>query len=207
MPPGALEPTRRSQRRLRRLLVYLLYVLLLGSAVFTLTGAPVLEQAVREGRRPTAVLMVAPALLALFVVLFAGYRFALVRAGRYHAGKAFVQVGLMVLVLSLLLPSSLERYRSAGVSRPVDLTRQLDSPDPEARAVAAELARHRSRPEALRYVPRLLVLLEDASPEVRRQARVTLVDLAGRDAGGEGRDSSERWRAFWRERGAAGPAR
>jgi len=208
MPPGATEPASHTRRGLRRrLLVYLLYVLLLASAAFTLTGVPVLEQAVREGRRPTAVLMVAPGLLALFVILFAAYRFALVRAGRYHAGKAFVQVGLMVLVLSLLLPSSLERYRSAGVSRPVDLSRQLASPDPEVRAVAAELARHRARPEALRYVPRLLALLEDVSPEVRRQARVTLVALAGRDAGGEGQGSSQRWRAFWRDQGAAGPGR
>lgn len=206
MPPAANDPTGRSPRRLRRrLLVYLLYVLLLASAAFTLTGVPVLEQGVREGRRHTAVLMVAPGLLALFVVLFAAYRFALVRAGRYHAGKAFVQVGLMVLVLSLLLPGSLERYRSAGVSRPVDLSRQLSSPDPEARAVAAELARHRARPEALRYVPRLLALLEDASPEVRRQSRVTLVALAGQDAGGEGRGAAERWRAFWRARGAVAP--
>ncbi len=204
MPPGASEQaTPRPPRRLRRrLLVYLLYVLLLASAAFTLTGVPVLEQAVREGRRPAAVLMAAPALLALFVVLFAAYRFALVRAGRYHAGKAFVQVGLMVLVLSLLLPGSLERYRSVGVARPVDLSRQLASPDPEARAVAAELARHRPRPEAVRYVPRLLALLEDASPEVRRQARVTLVALAGQDAGGQGQGSSERWRAFWRSQGA-----
>ncbi len=205
MPAASPDTTRRPPRRLRRrLLVYLLYVLLLASAAFTLTGVPVLEQGVREGRRPSAVLMVAPGLLALFVILFAAYRFALVRAGRYHAGKAFVQVGLMVLVLSLLLPGSLERYRSAGVSRPVDLSRQLISPDPEVRAVAAELARHRARSEALHYVPRLLALLDDPSSEVRRQSRATLVALAGRDAGGEGEGAADRWRAWWRAQGVAG---
>jgi hypothetical protein len=181
----------------------LLYVLLLASAAATLTGIPVFEQAVREGRRPPAILMVAPALLAVFIALFALYRFALVRAGRYHAGKAFVQVGFMVLVLALLLPGSLERYRSAGVGRPVDLTRQLDSSDPEVRAVAAELARHRSRSDVLRYVPRLVALLDDPSSEVRRQARASLVSLAGRDVGGEGSGAAQRWRVYWRSRGVA----
>ncbi len=185
-----------------RPLLYVLFVLLLASAALTLTGVPVLEQAVKEGRRSPAVLMLAPALLLLFIALFAAYRYALVRAGRYHAGKAFVQVGFMVAVLVLLLPGSLERYRAAGVARPVDLTRQLRSADPEARAMAAELARHRSPDDALRYVPRLVALLDDASPEVRRQARASLVALAGKDEGGEGPDAPARWRAFWRERGA-----
>jgi hypothetical protein len=184
-----------------------LYVLLLASAAVTLTGVPILEQAVREGRRSPAVLMLAPALLALFIALFVAYRFALVRAGRYHAGKAFVQVGFMVAVLALLLPGSLERYRAAGVARPVDLTRQLRSADPEARAMAAELARHRMPDDALRYVPRLVALLDDTSPEVRRQARASLVALAGKDEGGDGRDAPARWRAFWRDRGAGFPER
>jgi hypothetical protein len=208
MAPGVPpQGSSRSWLRPRRLLVYLMYALLLASAGVTLTCMPALEQAVREGRRPTGVLMVAPSMLALFVALFAAYRFALVRAGRYHAGKAFVQVGLMVLLLSLLLPGSVERYRSAGVARPVDLTRQLSSADAEARALAAELARHRPRPEALRYVRRLLALLDDGSPEVRRQARATLVALAGRDEGGEGGGSSDRWRAYWRGQGVLEPGR
>ncbi len=184
----------------------LLYVLLLASAAATLTGIPVFEQAVREGRRPPAILMAAPVLLSVFIALFAAYRFALVRAGRYHAGKAFVQVGFMVLVLALLLPGSLERYRTAGVGRPIDLGRQLDSADAEARAVAAELARHRARKDVLQYVPRLVALLDDSSPEVRRQARASLVSIAGRDAGGEGAGARERWRAYWRSQGVAIPA-
>jgi hypothetical protein len=192
LPPAFVRPLR-----------LLLYVLLLASAAVSLMGLPALEQAVREGRRSPATLMIAPALLALFVVGFATYRFTLVRSGRYHAGKAFVHVGLMILALSLLLPGSLERYRSAGTVRPVDLSRHLASPDAEARAMAAELARHRPLEDALRYVPRLVELSEDASPEVRRQARATLVALAGRDAGGEGPGSAERWRTFWRGRGVA----
>ncbi len=57
----------------------LLYLLLLASAVATLTGIPIFERAVREGRRPPAILLGAPLLLAAFIALFALYRFALVR--------------------------------------------------------------------------------------------------------------------------------
>lgn len=182
-----------------------LYLLLLASAVVTLFGEPILEQAVREGKAPRAALVVAPALLASFIALFAAYRYALVRSGRYHAGKAFVQIGLMVLVLTLALPGSLDRWRAAGTVRAVDLSRHLGAADAEARAMAAELARHRERSDAVRYVPRLVELLEDSSPEVRRQARASLVDLAGKDAGGDGPDAPQRWRAFWRSQGVAFP--
>lgn len=181
----------------------LLYALLVSSALATLLAGPSLEQAVREGRLPQGALVVAPALLLLFILIFTAYRYALVRSGHYLAGKAFVQVGLMLLVLTLLLPGSLERYRAAGTVRPVDLARHLSAPDAETRAMAAELTRHRDRSEALRYLPRLLELLDDASPEVRRQAHASLAALAGRDAGGEGPGAAARWRAFWRGQGAS----
>ena len=182
-----------------------LYVLLIAAAAATLFGSPVVEQAVREGRAPAYALLVAPTLLAAFIVLFAAYRLGLVRAGRYHAGKAFVQVILMVLVLTVSLPGSLERWRAAGTARAVDLSRQLRSSDAEARAVAAELARHRDHDEALRYVPRLVDLVEDPSPEVRRQARASLVALAGVDPGGDPPGASARWKAWWKEQGIEVP--
>ncbi len=207
MTMGSSAAPPRPWLRPRRVLVYALYLLLLASAAATLLGLPLLDDAVRAGRRPAALLMVAPSLLAVFIVAFAAYRFMLVRAGRYHAGTAFVQVGLMVLALTLLLPASIERYRAAGGVRPVDLTRQLQSADADARAMAAELARHRARPDALRYVPRLVVLLDDPSAEVRRQARASLVALAGRDEGGEGNGAAERWRAYWRSEGVSLPGR
>jgi hypothetical protein len=178
-----------------------LYVLLIASAAVTLFASPLLEQAVREGRVAPYALVVPPALLAAFIALFAVYRFALVRAGRYHAGKAFIQVLVMVMVLTLALPGSLERWRAAGTVRSVDLSRHLRAPDAEARALAAELARHRERAEAMRYVPRLVELLEDPSLEVRRQARASLSALAGTDVGGEGDDAKVRWRAYWKARG------
>jgi len=200
---GSAPPERGG--RLLRPARLLLYALLAASALATLLAGPSLEQAVREGRLSPSALVVAPALLGVFILLFAGYRYLLVRSGHYLAGKAFVQVGLMLLVLTLLLPGSLERYRAAGTVRPVDLGRYLAAEEAEARAMAAELTRHRDRAEALRYVPRLLELLSDTSPEVRRQARASLAVLAGRDAGGDGADAPARWRDFWRAQGL--PAR
>ena len=181
----------------------LLYVLLLAAAGAALWAAPELVGGV-AAKPQSPFLLLAPILLAAFVVGFAVYRYALVRAGHYHAGKAFVQVGFMALVLALLVPGSVERWR-ASTPRPVDLTRQLASQDPEARAMAAELARHRNPPDALRYVPTLVNLLEDPAPEVRRQARTSLVSLAGDDVGGQGPEAASRWRAFWAGRGVPFP--
>jgi hypothetical protein len=179
-----------------RALVYVLYALLAASALVTLTGVPMLEEAV--GRLPRVVLMAAPALLGLFIALFALYRYLSVRAGRYPGGRALVQVALMLIVLTLLLPQSMARWRSAGLVGPVGLQRALVASDPEQRALAAELARHRPRPEALQYVPQLIQSLGDPAPEVRRQAHDSLVSLAGgQDAGGAGPDAAERWRAYW----------
>jgi hypothetical protein len=196
LPPAHVRPARLA-----------LYGLLLLASAVTVFGLPQLEQAVREGRRSPAVLVVAPALLAAFVVAFAAYRFALVRARRYSPGKATVQVALMVLALSLFLPGSLDRYRTAGVVRSVDLRRQLHAGDAEVRAMAAELARHRDPDEALRYVPRLVELVGDGSSEVRRQARASLAALAGSDVGGDGADAQARWRAYWASRGVVPDSR
>jgi hypothetical protein len=193
-PPSAVPAYVRPAR-------LLLFALLLAASAVTVFGLPALEQAVREGRRSPAVLVVAPALLAAFIVGYAAYRFALVRARRYSAGKAVVQVALMALALSLVLPGSLDRYRTAGTVNPVDLARALRAGDAEIRAIAAELVRHRPRGEALRHAPRLVELLGDGSSEVRRQARASLVALAGEDVGGDGADAQARWRAYWEGRG------
>jgi hypothetical protein len=178
-----------------------LYLLLLAAAAAALLVPP--ESEPGTGRR--AALLLAPVLLALFGVGFTVYRYTLVRAGRYHAGKAFVQVGLIGLVMLLFVPGSVERWKASGATPPVDLTRPLRSTDAEARAMAAELVRHREPPDALRYVPRLVVLLDDPATEVRRQARASLTALAREDVGGEGPGAAARWRAFWSDRGVAFP--
>lgn len=195
-PPSQVElsPAARSAR-------VILWLLLLAAAAAALLVPAGVDPAAAPGRRPE--LLLAPILLGAFAVGFTAYRFTLVRAGQYHAGKAFVQVGLLGLVLFLFLPGSVERWKASGAVPPVDLTRQLRSADAEARAMAAELVRHRSADDARRYVPRLVALLADPSPEVRRQARASLTALAGVDAGGEGEGAAERWRAHWTARGVA----
>jgi hypothetical protein len=135
-------------------------------------------------------------LLVLFVGGYATYRYSLVRAGHYSAGKALVRVGALVLLTGAIAGIALDR--PAAVPRPggVDLVAPLASPDPLTRALAGEVVRSRPRQEALAHVPRLIALLDDESPMVRAAAHGSLVALAGRDAG-EGAGAADRWRAWW----------
>jgi hypothetical protein len=180
-----------------------LFALLLVAASALLLVQPALEG---EGRRSTVTGAIAAGVLVVFAIGYAVYRFLLVRAGRFPAGKAFVQVALVLAVVAVVLGVSMERRAAPGPAAPVGLSRALASADPEVRAIAAELARHRPRAEALALVPRLAELLGDPSPEVRRQAHASLVALAGSDAGGVGEGAAERWRAWWRARGGEGGA-
>jgi len=93
--------------------------------------------------------------------------------------------------------------RAQTAAAPVELGRPLRSSDPVVRAMAAELVRYRDREAAVRYVGRLIELLDDRSPEVRRQARASLAALAGRDVGGEGPTAAARWREYWAREGIA----
>lgn len=176
--------------------------LLVLSTALTLVGVPELQREVAAGRFPGAALAIPPVLLALFVLGFGGYRLTLVRAGRYPAGKALVQLGLMVLVLAVIVGIALDRPRPAAGDAPVELARVLASSDPDTRALAAEAVRHRPRAVALAEVPRLVALLDDPAPEVRRQAHASLAALAGTDAGGAGPGATARWREYWRRAGA-----
>jgi hypothetical protein len=135
----------------------------------------------------------------VFIVGYAAYRIVLVRAGRYTAGKALVQVGVMLLVLGIVAGIALVPPDPTGPGQgPVELALPLASNDPDVRALGAELARHRAREQALAVASRLADLLDDASPEVRRQAHASLVALAGTDVGGEGPGAAARWRAWSR---------
>lgn len=176
---------------------WVLFALLLICAVLTLVGLPQIQRAVASGRWPPITLALPPGLLAVFIVGYAAYRIVLVRAGRYGAGKALVQVAAMFLVLGVVAGLALvPADRGAPGQIPVDLARPLLSSDPDVRALAAELTRHRPREQALAHAPRLVDLLADPAPEVRRQARATLVAIAGADVGGEGAGSTARWREW-----------
>lgn len=185
-----------------RSLRWILFALLLAAAALTFVALPELQDAVAAGRWPRGILLVPPAILAVFIVGYAGYRFLLVRAGRYPAGKALVQVGLMVLVLAVIAGLVRDRPRVPAADHAVELAGPLRASDPDTRAMAAELVRYRPRDVAVRYVARLVELLSDPSPEVRRQAHASLVVLAGGDFGGEGPDAPARWRAYWARSGA-----
>lgn len=203
-PPGAPDRPRGRTPRSVRAGRWILFGLLLAAAAVTLFGLPELQRAVAEGRWPPVALAVPAALLALFVIGYAAYRIALVRAGRYPAGRALVRIALMGAVVGVVAGLVLVPPEAGSPGEgPVGLSRPLASENPEVRALAAEVARGRPREEALRVVDRLVDLLGDRSPEVRRQARLSLEALAGRDAGGEGPEAAARWREYWRAARAA----
>lgn len=177
-------------RRLRGVVVMLLAV----SAALTLAWVPWLRGPVAAGRWPRAVLAVPPILLGAFIAVYAVYRFTLVRAGRYPAGKALAQVGLMLLVLGVVAGVALDPGPLAR--RPGRLERALRSGDPDVRAIAAELVRFRPPSSARPLVPRLIELLDDPDPDVRREAHASLVAVTGEDLG-EDEGAVARWRARW----------
>jgi hypothetical protein len=184
-----------------RTLRWVVVALLLLSAALTVWGLPELRSAVAAGRWPRAALAIPPTVLSLFVLGYGAYRLALVRAGRYPAGKALTQVGLMLLVLGVVFGLAMERTAPPAPDVPVSLARALGAEEPDVRAMAAELVRHRPRETALPLAPRLVDLLEDPSPTVRREAHASLVALSGTDLG-EGPAAVARWRDRFR---VAGP--
>jgi hypothetical protein len=203
---AAEVPTRRRTPRIVLVARWALWALLFGAAIFTVAGLPELQEAVLQGRWPRAILAIPPLLLGLFIVGYAAYRYELVREGRYPAGKAIVRVAVMLLVLGVVAGVALKPVEPAlgPGAEPASLARALGSADPFVRALGAELTSHRPREQGLAVADRLVELLEDPAPEVRRQARRALVALAGSDVGGEGSDAVARWRAWARE---ARPAR
>jgi hypothetical protein len=196
---GVGEDGRTRTPRVVRVARWALFGVLVASAALTLFWLPELQGAVSAGRWPPAALAIGPALLLTFLVGFVAYRIALVRAGRYPAGKALVRIALTAALVGVVAGLMLLPPEPGGPGEgPVDLARPLASSSPEVRAIAAELVRHRPPEQAVAQVDRLLDLLDDPSQEVRRQARLSLAALAGRDVGGDGPDAAARWREHWR---------
>jgi hypothetical protein len=195
----------RDPRRLRtrvglafvRILRPALYALLVASALLTFWAGGSIggrQLGVREARA-------APILFGIFLVVFAVYRLALVRAKKYPAATGLFQIGLGALVWVLLLPGSRERLATAPQGARDDVEIYLGSPQPPLRALAAELAGYRNDPA--RYAGPLIEHLADADPRVREIARESLVRMAGGDAapGASGAGAQEQWRSFARDRG------
>jgi hypothetical protein len=200
----ALEEVR-DPRRLRtrvglafvRILRPALYALLVASALLTFWAGGSIggrQLGMREARA-------APILFGIFLVVFAVYRLALVRAKKYPAATGLFQIGLGALVWVLLLPGSRERLAVPPEAVRDDVVVYLVSPQPQARALAAELAGYRNDPA--RYAGPLIEHLADPDAHVRETARASLVRMAGGDAapGVSGPNAQEQWRAFARDRG------
>jgi HEAT repeats len=185
----------RDPRRLRvrvglafvRILRPALYALLVASALLTLWAGG--EIGGRE--LPPRAAAAAPVLFAIFLVVFAVYRLALVRAKKYPAATGLFQVGLGALVWVLLLPGSRQRI---GREPGDDVQILMRSSDGRVRALAAEVAGTRSDPS--HYASDLVELLDDTDPGVRRAAHRALARLAGTDAspGEEGTAAQRKWR-------------
>jgi len=181
-----------------RVLRWVLLALLVAATAGALLGLP----RATPGGWASTTRLVPVALLVLFVGGYAAYRFLQVRAGRYSEGKALVRVGLMVLLIGVIASIALERPPGVQAGPGVDLAGPLASPDPALRALAAEVIRTRPAAEAQRHAERLLALLDDPAPEVRREARAALGVLVG----AEGAGSLPRWRELCVARGLV-PAR
>ncbi len=171
-----------------------LYALLVASALLTFwAGADI------GGRElPPRAAAAAPILFAVFLVVFAVYRLALVRAKKYPAAMGLFQVGLGALVWVLLLPGTRQRI---GRERGDEVQVLMRSSDARVRALAAEVAGYRGN--AARYAADLVDRLDDSDPAVRRAAHVALSRLLGTDVspGEEGPAAQEKWREVLRARG------
>ena len=176
-----------------------LFAILLLAAAAALIGLPRAE----EGGWSTWLRLIPAALLVLFIGGYATYRFTLVRAGHYPAGKALVRVALLILLTGAIAGIAVDRPEPRGAANGLDLSVPLGGADPVTRALAAEVVRYRPRAEALAQIPRLIELLDDPSPLVRSEAQASLVALAGHGIGDEpGR--AERWRRHWSDAGVKG---
>jgi len=200
----ALEGVR-DPRRLRtrvglafvRILRPALYGLLVASALLTFWAGGSIggrQLGMKEAQA-------APILFGIFLIVFAVYRLALVRAKKYPAATGLFQIGLGALVWVLLLPGSRERLAAPPEAARDDVVVFLSSPQAQLRHLAAELAGYRNDPA--RYAGPLIEHLADPDPRVRETARASLVRMTGGDAapGATGESAQEQWRAFARDRG------
>lgn len=177
------EPPRLGGVRFGPALAGALYALLVASAALALWVRSA------AGRPPALVVQVAPWVFLVFVVLFALYRFELVRTRRYPAFKAFFQIGAGLLFFMLLLPGNrLTVPPPAGD----ELGELLRNGNPSVRALAAEVARYRGEKAVARE---LAAALSDPDARVREEAHRSLVQLTGEDLGPPSNpDAVQSWR-------------
>lgn len=179
------EPPRLGGVRFGPALAGALYFLLVASAALALWARS------GPGRPPPLVAQVAPWVFLVFVVVFALYRFGLVRARRYPAFKAFFQIGAALLFFMLLLPGNRLSFAPSGGG---ELGELLRDSNPRVRAVAAEVARYRGDKSVAHE---LVLALSDPDERVRAEAHRSLVQLTGEDLGAPSDPAALQ---SWRER-------
>lgn len=179
------EPPRLGGVRFGPALAGALYFLLVASAALALWARGV------AGRPPPLVSQTAPWVFLVFVIVFALYRFGLVRARRYPAFKAFFQIGAALLFFMLLLPSNRTPFAPPPSG---ELGELLRDSNPRVRSLAAEVARHRGEKAVARE---LVTALSDPDPRVRTEAHKSLVELTGEDLGAPSDPAALK---SWRER-------
>jgi hypothetical protein len=126
---------------------------------------------------PHSLELAALAFFLAFLIGFSLYRLRLVQARKYPAFKAFFQVGVGLLFLTLLLPGAKSQYAVGQRGIP----ELLSDADPAVRALAAEVAAYRA--DGTGYGALLVGVLQDPDPRVREQAHRSLVRLNGKDLG------------------------
>ena len=183
--PQSSRPPELGGIRLGQSLTLLLYVLLVGSAGLSLFGRRF------PGFLPGLLERIVPWLFLVFVVVFAFYRFGLVKAGKYPVFKGFWQVGLTVMVWLLLFPSNRIAFRRPEPS----LADAIGDNNVRVRLLAAEVAGYRA--DGARYAPTLVRALEDGDARVRTEAHASLVRLNGSDLGSAEDTNARR---AWKER-------
>ena len=165
-----------------------LYGLLVLSALFTFwAGGEVAGKALPEWTQ-----RVAPTIFGIFIVIFAVYRLALVRAKKYPAATGLFQIGLGALIWVMLLPSTRQKIAPPPGTTD-DVAALMSSGDARVRALAAEVAGSRGP----KYASQLIDKLDDGDATVRQRARASLARLFGTDVG----DSQDAWRTLLRQRG------
>ena len=182
-PPAQGDPPELGGVRLGQTLTAGLYFLLLVSAFLALWTRRF------PGELPNALEAASPWAFLVFLAVFAFYRLGLMRAGKYPVFKGFFQIGIGVLVFTLMLPHARLSYREPAPGIPT----ALGDSNWQVRALAAELAGY--RPDGRQYAPQLARALEDPDPRVREQAHASLVRLSGVDLGSpEDPKAVQRWR-------------
>ena len=180
--PTSHEPaqSKRPPMRVQKSLAFVqrvrlvLYALLVASALLSFWAG-----GAQGSSMPVWTPVVAPALFAAFLLIFAIYRLSLIRARHYPASTGLFQIGLGALVFVLLLPGSRRALsdRVHGSSQGDELLAVIESTDPRVRAVATELAG--TRAPGPHYVPALNKRLDDPDPRVRKLARNSLTAILG----------------------------